>query len=755
MRGRYAALSILALAAGVSVGVYLERFHLNPAAGMAPGGPEILYWVAPMDPNFRQPNPGQSPMGMDLVPVYAGQEPSGDPAEVTLSAAEINAIGVRTALAQVSEISHRIETVGFVGYDEHLTTHVHTRVDGWIETLNVRAIGDRVRKGDLLFEMFSPQIGASTAELVRAMEAGQTGIVRLARGKLRSLGMSDAQIAEVEASGELARNLKVMAPQDGVVVSLEAADGMFLQPGTRAVSLTDLRSVWLIVDVFERDIARMTGDMRAVARFEHLSGRTFEGVIDYIYPELDPVTRTLPVRLRLDNDEGLLRPNMFGAVSLIPTRTRTALTVPSEAIIRTGTAERVILKTGVGAFKPRLVTTGLRDNFGGGGRTEVVQGLTPGEEVVASAQFLIDSESALSAGLMRMAPTDEAPASGTGVLVSLDRAARIAEIRHGALDSLDWPAMTSRFTVRFDVPLDRLMAGQQVRFRAARGADGLLGLIALGGDDGIAATGRGMVMAVTPDGKLSMSHDPIPELGWPAMVMDMPVAGVDPGAVPLNAPVEFDLSKGGDGMFAIVAVRAQAQAVDAGAAAPMAMPPAPMLTTPAAPMPAMPIPAMPMPDKAPPIIVSGTIIDIDPAARTASISHGPIKEIGMPGMTMRFALADTLDIGALSIGVETALTFARPDGMTMILAAAAVPAPPPMEVAGTINTLDRAARTANITHGPMTEIGMPGMTMDFAVDPSLDPGAIATGRAVTLLLRRNEDFSMTLVGVAPGAAVIR
>jgi Cu(I)/Ag(I) efflux system membrane fusion protein len=800
MRGRYSALSILALAAGVAGGVYLERQYFNPVSMAADERSEILYWVAPMDPNFRQPGPGQSPMGMDLIPVYAGQEPSGDPSEVRLSAAEINAIGVRTALATVAEISHRIETVGFVGYDEHLTSHVHTRVDGWIETLNVRAVGDTVAKGDLLFEMFSPLIGSASAELVRALQAGDQRIIEGARWKLHSHGMSDAQIDEVEQTREPARNLKVMAPQDGVVISLDAADGMFLQPGNRAVSLTDLSTVWLIVDVFERDIARMTDDMQAIARFEHLPGRSFEGKIDYVYPELDAQTRTLPVRLRFDNSEGLLRPNMFGTVSLIPTAMRTALTVPSEAIIRTGSAERVILKTGIGTFAPRLITTGLRDNFGGGGRTEVVQGLAPGEEVVASAQFLIDSESALSAGLMRMAPTDEAPARGTGELIALDREARIATIRHAALESLDWPAMTSRFPVRADVPLDRLMPGALVAFRAARGADGLLGLLDLGRDDGIAATGTGTVMAVTADGKLTLSHDPIPELGWPAMQMDMPVAGLDPAAVPLDAPVEFDLSKGDDGLFTIVAVRAggeeTAPAMTMAEAAPMAEKAAPIVvfgiidavdegartaTITHGPIAEIGMPGMTMgfeiddtldlaslpvgaettltfsrPDGltmvlsaaapvAPPFVVSGTVDAVDESTRMATITHGPIDEIGMPGMTMDFAIKDALDPAALPVGVGSRLTFARPDGMTMILVAVD-PTMPPMEVSGTINSVDAAAGIANVSHGPMTEIGMPGMTMDFALDDAVDPATLPLANEVTLLLHRNPDFSMTLVG---------
>uniref|UniRef100_UPI0016657F9D efflux RND transporter periplasmic adaptor subunit n=1 Tax=Marivita lacus TaxID=1323742 RepID=UPI0016657F9D len=728
MRGRYSALSILALAAGVAGGIYLERLYLNPEDMSDDDGPEVLYWVAPMDPNFRQPGPGKSPMGMDLIPVYAGQEPSGDPAEVTLSAAEINAIGVRTALAQVSEISHRIETVGFVGYDEHLTSHVHTRVDGWIEVLNVRAVGDQVRKGDVLFELFSPEFGIASFDFLRASKEGIGISLEAARNKLRSHGATDSQIAEIEETGEMARRIRVEAPRDGVVIGLAAADGMFLQPGTQAVSITDLSEVWLIVDVFERDIARMTDDMRAIARFEHLPGRTFEGEIDYVYPELDPQTRTLPVRLSFDNTEGLLRPNMFGTVSLVPGHSRTALTVPTEAIIRTGTAERVILKSGEGTFMPRLITTGLRDNFGEGGRTEVVQGLAPGEEVVASAQFLIDSESALSAGLMRMAPTDEAPARGTGELIALDHSARMATIQHGELESLDWPAMTSRFPVRSDVSLDRIAPGMQVAFRAARGADGLLGLLDLGSDDGIAATGNGKILAVTADGTLTLTHDPIPELGWPAMQMDMPVIGFDPSTVPLDAPVEFDLSKGDDGLFTIVAVRADGMTTaEAGAEV------ASMAT------------------EAPPIMVSGIIDVLNQTAGTATISHGPISEIGMPGMTMDFAIADTVDLSALPVGSETMLTFARPDGMTMVLAAAE-PVAPPIVVSGTIDAIDAEVRQATISHGPIVEIGMPGMTMDFAIDEALDPTALPIGIEVEMTFARPDGMTMILRQAEPMAA---
>ncbi|MBU2360238.1 MAG: copper-binding protein, partial [Alphaproteobacteria bacterium] len=477
--------------------------------------------------------------------------------------------------------------------------------------------------------------------------------------------------------------------------------------------------------VFERDIDRLTDDMTAAIRFDHMNGRVFEGRVDYIYPELDAKTRTLPVRLVVDNAEGLLKPNMFASVALSPGASRLALTVPTEAIIRTGSAERVILKTGEGTFAPRLITTGLRDDFDEGGRTEVVQGLAAGDEVVASAQFLIDSESALSAGLMRMAPTDAAPAKGVGTLVAFDADTRTATIRHGALDGIGWPAMTTDFPVRADVAVDDATTGQDVAFQIARGAGGLLYLSDLGRDDGIAATGTGVVEAVTADGKLTMNHDPIPDLGWPAMVMDMPVMGVDTAAVTVGTPVNFDLAKDGD-TFVIVGVRPVDDAMQ------MEMPETSAAT----------------PDSAAaPITVAGTIDAVDVAARRATITHGNIAETGMPGMTMDFDLTDGVDPATLPVGMETTLTFERPDGMTMMLAQVAAPEPP-MEVSGTINAVDPATGMANITHGPMVDIGMPGMTMDFAVAPTLAAGDLPTGQDMTLLMTRNADFSLTLVGVA-------
>lgn len=699
MRGRYVALSILALGAGFAGGIATERFHFAAPSGAGDSGPKILYWVAPMDANFRKDSPGKSPMGMDLVPVYEGDEPSGDPSEVTLSAQEVNAIGVRTAVARVEAIAPFIETVGFVTYDEDATSHVHARIAGWVENLKIRALGDPVRAGEPLFEIYGP----------RQDRAGTDRV------------------------GAPAEYLRVTAPQSGVVTALGASDGMYLEPGTRAMTITDLARVWVIADVFEKDIGRLSRGMQAEATFEPLPGAVFEGEIDYIYPELDPKTRTLSVRLRFDNSDGLLRPNMYGRIRLTAREARDAVTVPSEALIRTGRAERVILETGEGTFRPRLVTTGLRDGFGAGGRTEIVQGLAAGETVVASAQFLIDSESALSAGMTRMAPTDAEPVDGKGRLLAHDASRNTVTIAHADIPGLDWPAMETRFAMRNGVRLDRVNVGEDVRFTLSRGADGLLSLTRIGRDDGVDATGMAVVHAVTPDGKLSLSHDPIPSLSWPAMTMDLDARGVDLSMVPLDTPVEIDLSEADGGLYEIIAVRP----AEGGGTMPM--------------MDKKADDATPEPMAADLMDVSGTINAVDAAAGKANITHGPIAAIGMPGMTMDFTLGAGVDPAKLPMGAETMLYLSmNPETFEMTLEGveAGEPAKPPMEVPGTVNSLDPAAGKANVTHGPMAEIGMPGMTMDFALADGLAAADLPLGEEITLLISMNpETFEMTLEGV--------
>lgn len=484
-------------------------------------------------------------------------------------------------------------------------------------------------------------IGSS--ELQRAVRQNSSQDRFIAETKLRNFGVSDRQIAEIAASDRAVQNIRVYAPQDGVVTHLAAADGMFLRPDVQALSISEVSSVWLIVDVFERDIGRTSTDMTAQARFDHLPGRVFEGDVDYIYPELDAITRTLPVRLRFGNQDLALRPNMFGRVTLEPNTTRQAVTVPSEAVIRTGHADRVIVSTGEGTFKPRYVTIGLRDDFGAGGRTEILQGLAPGEEVVASAQFLIDSESVLNAGLQRFVPTSSAPVSAKGTLLAIDGAGRTATIAHGPIAALDWPGLETTFALDPGLDGGGLQNGEDVEFEAVLGGDGRLTLTVLARDDGIDATGTGIIHARTADGHLDLSHDPIPALGWPSMRMNLPTTVDRRDAVPLDTPVTFDLRQGDDGLYTVVAVRAIKDGGTGGATDPTAGLPGRAMQT------------------------SGIITGIDAVRRVATVTHGPLHEIGMPGMTMDFPLADTLDPADLPLGTAVRITVHQAPDMALTL----------------------------------------------------------------------------------------
>jgi len=735
MAGRHFALAFLMLATGLGGGIALERLYFaQPTAG-GDGGKTILYWVAPMDPNFRRDGPGKSPMGMDLVPVYEGEEARGDPGDVLLSPVESNAIGVRTTVASFEKLIPRIETVGFVGFNQHLTSHIHMRTEGWIEHLPVRAVSDRVSKGDLLFQIYAPEISIAVSELRRGLRRRSDMEISAAVGKLRNYGMSERQLATYSRNPAASDRLNVYAPQDGVVVALQASEGMYLKPETVAMTLTDLSSVWLLADVFERDIGRLSPDMRAEARVDHLPGREFTGTIDYINPELDAKTRTLPVRLRFDNEAGLLKPNMFAEVTLLGAASREAVTVPAEAVIRTGRAERVILALPEGRFKPRLVTTGLKDD----GRIEIVQGLEAGDRVVASSQFLIDSESSLSAGFLRMAPTDAEPAPGKGVLVSLDPEGRQATLRHNPIEALDWPAMTTRFALAAGVLSQTdaadLEAGTDVRFNITRGADGHLALLSLAPDDGVDATGTGRIHAVmAEDGKVSLSHDPIPSLGWPGMTMDLPIdPAVDPDSIPIETPIAFDLAKSDSAMYVITAIRRDPSGDHS--ADPREPETGPGESAEQA-----------------PIMVGGTIQAVDAKARTATISHDDILEIGMPGMTMDFAISDEIDPADLPIDERVHLRLARKGPMQLVLAGAEPEATVPeasIEVGGIINTVDAETRTANISHDDILAIGMPGMTMDFPLAEGVDADTLPVGRRVRLGLHQGVSMQLLLVWARP------
>jgi Cu(I)/Ag(I) efflux system membrane fusion protein len=394
---------LIVLVIGVGIGVVASRWSSEPeTAAMsdtAPAERKILYWKAPMDPDFRRDEPGKSPMGMDLVPVYASD--SSDASIVSIDPRVVNNLGVRTAAAQHGVLSRRIETVGYVGYDEDTLRHIHMRVDGWIESLAITATGDAVTKGQTLFELYSPTLVNAEEEYLTALKSSNTRLQQASRARLTALGVPASEITRLENSRKVSQRLTVSAQRDGFVANLEVREGVFVTPSMEIMSIATLERVWVLAEVFERQAAWIQPGQLAEVELEYLPGERLQGTVDYVYPELDPKTRTLKVRMRFDNEAELLRPNMFARVIIHGTETPAVVHVPRAALIRGGAVDRVVLALGNGKFRSQPVRIGIES----GDRIEIRSGISAGDLVVTSGQFLIDSESNIEAALARMSDT--------------------------------------------------------------------------------------------------------------------------------------------------------------------------------------------------------------------------------------------------------------------------------------------------------------------------------------------------------------
>ncbi len=391
---------IAGLAVALITGFLLGRIPGGDRSDVAPGAGEdreILYWEAPMDANYRRDEPGKSPMGMDLVPVYADEVDS-QPGVVRIDPVMANNLGVRTTIAERGSLPRRIDTVGYVDYNEDHVSHVHTRVDGWVEKLAVTASGSAVEQGELLFELYSPTLVNAQQEYLAALRSGNATLRAASRDRLAALGVGDADIVRLDTERGVNKRVRINAASAGVVTHLGIREGMFVTPAIEVMTIASLDSVWLIADVFERQAAWVEVGQRADVELDYLPGKTWSGVVDYVYPELEQQTRSLKVRLRFDNTEGLLRPNMFARVQIDATPVDDIVHVPREAVIRGGRVDRVVLDLGDGRFRAQPVRLGVES----GDRIAIRRGLEGGERIVTSAQFLIDSESNVSSGLSRM-----------------------------------------------------------------------------------------------------------------------------------------------------------------------------------------------------------------------------------------------------------------------------------------------------------------------------------------------------------------
>jgi len=407
----------IAAVLGGAAGWWLARPTETTGNESTAGGEEreILYWVAPMDPGYRRDEPGKSPMGMDLVPVYADESGSGghnQPA-LRIDPSVINNIGVKTANVERGPMVRKIETVGFITPNEHRVGHVHVRSEGWIEHLAVHTEGARVERGDVLFQFFAPALVSAQDEFVQALASGQRTLIDATRRRLLALGLLPGQIESLRRSREVSRLIDIKAQQSGYVTALNVRHGMFVKPELMLMSIADLAEIWVEVDVFEAQIDQVAPGQAARMRLPFAPAHQWVGEVDYVYPTIRTGSRTGRVRLAFDNPDLALKPNMYANVEIDAAPRRHILQVPAQAVIRSGGRERVIVALGDGRFRPAEVRTGLESE----GRVEILEGLAEGEQIVISSQFLIDSEASLDASLLRLirpAEDSSAPADNVG-----------------------------------------------------------------------------------------------------------------------------------------------------------------------------------------------------------------------------------------------------------------------------------------------------------------------------------------------------
>lgn len=409
------------LLAGIAIGITASRWPLQSESTATttttPAEPVVLYWQAPMDPNYRRDVPGKSPMGMDMVPVYANAG-SDDDDVVRISPTVVNNMGVRTAAVESGVLSRQVDTVGYVGYDEDTVHHIHTRVDGWIEQLSVKTVGDSVQAGQVLFELYSPTLVNAAEEFLAALRGKSDALKQASGDRLIALGVTKDEIERLRREGTVRQRVRTYAQNDGVVAELGVRLGMHVTPAMQVMSIANLDRVWILAEVFERQAAWIAPGQMAEVELDYLPGQVLSGKVDYVYPELDPKTRTLKVRMRFDNSDAVLRPNMFARVTIHGTETGDVVHVPREAVIRGGRTDRVVLALGEGRFRVQPVRVGIES----GDRVEIRSGLAAGETVVISGQFLIDSESNIDSALERMdsGDNDESTADDAGQMSGME-----------------------------------------------------------------------------------------------------------------------------------------------------------------------------------------------------------------------------------------------------------------------------------------------------------------------------------------------
>ncbi|MDX7831406.1 efflux RND transporter periplasmic adaptor subunit [Aeromonas dhakensis] len=455
-------LSTLLLALGAGGGYWAAKQTVTAVAKEK----TPLYWVNPMDPRDKRDGPAKDNMGMDFIPVYEEKQ-GGSPGTVTISPEIQQNLGVRLAKVEKLPVHQQIETVGYVGYDEERLEAINSRMAGWIRNLAIKNEGQQVAKGSFIYDLYAPDLVNAQHEYLLALGTTNPLLLRAAEGKLKSLQVPADQIAALKRTRKVQETVRIYAPSSGYVSELKVREGQYVEPAAPLFNISTLKQVWVSAEVFERQAAQIKVGDPVTMTLDYAPGRRWQGRVDYLYPTLDASTRTLRVRLRFDNPDEFLKPNMFAKVSIGTGKGEPRLVVPSEAVIRTGSQDRLVLALGDGNFKSVAVTLGPQF----GDKVAIQEGVEAGDNIVRSAQFLLDSESAIDSDFQRMTAVHPMQVWTQGQVQNIDLAGRTLGISHQPIPEWQWPAMEMDFAVADGVDLSQLKPDQTLHLQVEQEGD--------------------------------------------------------------------------------------------------------------------------------------------------------------------------------------------------------------------------------------------------------------------------------------------
>lgn len=365
---------------------------------------KIKYYQSTMNPSEVKPGPGKDSMGMEMIPVYEGEDSSAS--AIRIDAVTIQRMNLKTARVERGPVRREIRAVGIVAYNEEGLRDITTKYEGWIEKLLVNVTWTTVKAGDALFEIYSPDLYNAQLNYLVAQESEGDAAGPLTRSALARLELFDVSkefIDELVRAGEPKRTYLYRAPAAGVVIEKMAVEGQMVSPGERMYRLADLSSVWALTQIYESDLPFVKQGQPVTVHSTYGSGQTFSGKVDLLLPRVEEQTRTVTARLVLENPDGFLRPDMFVDVRFAAQVADSAVLVPDIAVLRSGDRNSVFVALEGGSFEPRSVALGVRSE---GNFYEVLEGLGAGERVVTSGQFLLDSESQIREAIQKMLHND-------------------------------------------------------------------------------------------------------------------------------------------------------------------------------------------------------------------------------------------------------------------------------------------------------------------------------------------------------------